>query len=104
MRVGLSLILTVLLVGCHDPAFDAPTFSEQELTKAQMDSFNEGMLTLCAVLIDADYLRYLTEENKPIPADAFHKYPSYVAGQPVGKLVGNLCRGAARQYSLAGPT
>jgi hypothetical protein len=98
------LIVAVLMVGCHDPAFDAPTYSEQELQQAQSDGYAEGMYTLCAVLIDTDYLRYLAEENKPIPAAAFQKYPSDIAGQYVGKTVGNLCRRAARLYSPAGPT
>lgn len=98
-------ILTVFLAGCyHDPAFDAPTYSEQELQQAQSDGYAEGIYTLCAVLIDSDYLRYLAEENKPIPAAAFQKYPSYISGQYVGKTVGNLCRSAARLYAPAGPT
>lgn len=95
---------TVLLVGCyHDPASNAPTYSEQELREAQADGYAEGLYTLCAVLIDSDFLRYLAEGNKPIPAAAFQKYPSYIAGQFVGKLVGNLCRRAARLYTPAGP-
>lgn len=95
------MILTALLVGCNDPSPAGNT--TPSAVDYNANAYAEGVFTVCALLIDSSYLRYLVDRHKNLPPDAFHTYPEYVSGRPVGRLVGGLCKAAALKMGSTGP-